>query len=403
MKKLMLTAAVTCFLSTAAATLCAQGEFPLKYSEAEASDSVAMLGGQVLESLPERPPELKALPPKLSSNVRYFRIPVAGKAVVAVLDASPRPRLFVDAAGTGDLSGAAPAASTAQESRPVALRIPGAKDDATVKARFFVQGVNLNYLVVLPAGYMAGEVRLAGQSCRVALVDRNLDGRYDGMLGLPLSPSSPPTYDIFAITPNQRSNFEYSSGDVLPLLPMFHMRDGKGAYYRMQVAPDGSSIRMEKFEPQMGTLDVGSPVFQLALLSTAGFHTLTGSEGKWQVPAGRYTAASLTMPVCLNFRRTDLEGAEWILTAYGNVGKLEAFEIRPGETLSLKVGPPLAGKTSVTKLSDGTLSIAFVLVGQAGEEYAPGVQKNGKRVPAPKFKILDESGKVLAAGQFEYG
>jgi hypothetical protein len=29
--------------------------------------------------------------------------------------------------------------------------------------------------------------------------------------------------------------------------------------------------------------------------------------------------------------------------------------------------------------------------------------KNGQRLPAPKLKILDGSGKVLAQGNFEYG
>jgi hypothetical protein len=29
--------------------------------------------------------------------------------------------------------------------------------------------------------------------------------------------------------------------------------------------------------------------------------------------------------------------------------------------------------------------------------------KNGKRLPTPKLKIIDETGNVLASGKFEYG
>ena len=46
--------------------------------------------------------------------------------------------------------------------------------------------------------------------------------------------------------------------------------------------------------------------------------------------------------------------------------------------------------------------IDFVIKGQAGEEYKAAF-KNGSSQGLPRFKVLDESGKSLATGQFEYG
>jgi hypothetical protein len=48
-------------------------------------------------------------------------------------------------------------------------------------------------------------------------------------------------------------------------------------------------------------------------------------------------------------------------------------------------------------------AIGLSVVGQGGETYSAGAQKDGALEPAPKFKILDESGKELASGQFQYG
>jgi hypothetical protein len=67
-----------------------------------------------------------------------------------------------------------------------------------------------------------------------------------------------------------------------------------------------------------------------------------------------------------------------------------------------KLGPPLLIKTDV-KARTGEVSIGFTVLGQAGEKYIGGAYKNGELQPPPKLKIVDESGKVLDTGKFEYG
>jgi len=49
-----------------------------------------------------------------------------------------------------------------------------------------------------------------------------------------------------------------------------------------------------------------------------------------------------------------------------------------------------------------TVDLSLTLSGQDGEIYT-NVMKGNDRPPAPTFKIVDESGKTVASGAFEYG
>lgn len=67
-----------------------------------------------------------------------------------------------------------------------------------------------------------------------------------------------------------------------------------------------------------------------------------------------------------------------------------------------KAGTPLIVKADVLGAGQN-VSIGLIIEGQAGEVYEPGAARNGRRMPAPMFKVFDESGKVLGSGSFEYG
>ena len=59
-------------------------------------------------------------------------------------------------------------------------------------------------------------------------------------------------------------------------------------------------------------------------------------------------------------------------------------------------------KTDVRQVTDRVL-IGLKLEGCAEEQYTGPVMKGGKQLPTPIFKILNENGKVLTSGHFEYG
>ena len=396
MKTLAIAAAVVGLVCLASARLHAQGEFPLKQTQIQESDPIASMGRQIAQGQRERPPALKALPPNLSADLRFYVLSFGETQVLAVLDNASPARLFVDSSGTGDLAGAtALTASGPAESGmfgPAAL--PGG---AKARFRVFNRG---DIIMAMAGGYMAGEVKLDGQSYRVALVDANLNGRYDDVVSLGGEASGPNSAsDVLAVDLNQDGQFDRSfrqSPETLPLLPMVQV---KGTYYSAKPARDGSSIRLEKVQPQMGAMDVGAADVVMMFFSDSGFHRLAESGGKWKVPAGRYRCVDIT------WFRKDAAGATWMITDTGNVGKTENLEVRPGATLAVKVGPPLVARVEAPAetAAGSEADISLVLEGQAGETYAAGVEKNGQRMPAPKVRITDEAGKVLAQGNCEFG
>jgi len=96
----------------------------------------------------------------------------------------------------------------------------------------------------------------------------------------------------------------------------------------------------------------------------------------------------------------------WQLYSGGPWGDLEAIQVEKGKTTLVKFDGALTAKVDAafSDMGDGTTaSLALQLVGPHGEQYSPLIKKDGKTAEAPKFTILDEAGKELHTGRFEYG
>jgi len=91
---------------------------------------------------------------------------------------------------------------------------------------------------------------------------------------------------------------------------------------------------------------------------------------------------------------TDGSGDNWRLGLKAIPPQLPEGATRAGEPLLVKADVRGAGSY---------ISIGLIIQGQAGEVYEPGAARNGRLMPAPTFKIFDESGKELGSGWFEYG
>ena len=427
----LLTVVAAGILAVAATAALAQGEFTLKYVDAPDGDPLISRGMTYWGGTPVNAADFKcalmvrtgpggkpaiqefgpqSLPKGLSANAYSFMLYTGGWQTWAVLDMASPPKLYVDTAGTGNLSAAEPLPGSGPPEEPgfgpVAVPAAGPDGDmTTVRVRLRARDGG-RLLGASVAGYMAGTVNLGGQTCRAALVDHGLTGRYDAVADVSNPGRSEYAATALAIDLDGDGRFDDSLGssECMPLLPGLRAKE---AYYSVKVKPDGSSIRLEKIEPKFGTLDIGCPNAAVILLSDLGVLRLSGTEGKWQAPACRYRAVDIQVT------RTDAAGAAWKLGDTGALGSLGRFEVRAGETLALKAGPPLEGKVEVKVVRYGddvdgpeahkSALIGFVLVGRAGEQYAPGILKGNSRLPPPKLRILDEAGKVLTAAQFEYG
>ena len=95
-------------------------------------------------------------------------------------------------------------------------------------------------------------------------------------------------------------------------------------------------------------------------------------------------------------------GNTWRIDSRGPWGDLSTIRVTNNKTTALKLGPPFLIKPKVRK-SGSSISIDFAIIGQASEQYQSVARKNNRAVPAPKAKIIDEAGNVIASGKFEYG
>ena len=396
----------------------AQGKwqtFPLKRGPIEDRDqSIQMMITNRVQAEPKRPAQLKGLPEGVSESVSYYVAKVGWRELLLAVNPAEKPRLYADTDFDGDLADekavGAPAEDKGTTRRagqhrfgPITLAAADAKGNAA--AEMTAELLRGNMLFLRPVNCLSGKVRLAGKEHRVVVIDSNFNGRWNDVW----SPSGKPitswtgSFDFFAIDRDGNGTFGLPSGgpsakaleamEVQPLTKMLRMKD---TCYDADVAADGSKIRLAKLTLQSGTLDLGCKGLELLALCDAGFRYLELPDGKTELPAGSYMAI---MP---SLSRTDAKGAKWKLSGGRDPGKLVKFEIQKGKTLRIKAGAPLVIKTDVIKQS-GTASIGISAVGQAGEAYAGGAEKDGKRPDAPTLKILDEKGKVLAEGAFKYG
>ncbi len=359
-----------------------------------------------------RPTQLKGTPEGLLGSVYYFAADLGKRKLLMAMASVDPPKLYADTDFDNDLSDEKAFEGKIQKPNPKGPSfrrrqtvfqfgpIPLARrdDEKGQRTKIVVRWYRgQSYVYLFPTEFRTGKVRLGKRSCKVVLIDGDLDGRYNSVFaGMSPSGQRTPRPDFLGIDLDQNGEFANSGMDSWEQRPLTRMIELDGRYYNLTASPDGAKLRIAKATPKMGTLAMQDRDLQALLMCDSGYVCIRGSEGKMNVPVGKYRA------VYGFLSRTDEEGAKWTLTCGRGMGKLTDFEVREGQVLKFNAGAPIALKADVRKRGS-TVSIGFSAVGQAGENYAGGAQKDGKRPPPPKLKILDEKGKVLSQGTFEYG
>jgi hypothetical protein len=374
---------------------------------------------QYLSPVSPRPSEVKDTPKGLPQDSRYFVLNAAGRRIPLVMAFGQNPRsavLYIDANGDGRLSddkaykcASMKAGSTSWTGfGPVTLQ-SGSADEKKTTVELGVVWAAENLLVAYPVNLRQGRFRLAGNDYKVAVIDGDLDGRYGRMFSVPESPVRRPECDFVMIDLNHDGKFPnwtyFQQSELMPLGKFVKLADSS---YSVAVAADGTTLELWQAHPELGTLDLGGADIELKLWSDAGEQDLVGSEKQWRLPAGTYWA------VAARLNQADSAGGKWVFSNYRQTGTLQNFQVRAKETTILKLGPPFRIKINAERNEDRTVSIGLLLEGQAGELYSLAVMRTAKsgtaakppaatRVAEPKFEIVSDAGKVLAAGQFEYG
>jgi hypothetical protein len=329
------------------------------------------------------------------------------------MNLSERPTLCVDTKGDGVLSRQQCFTATRVRATkvnvaslrfgPVSLASDGGSSGTG--SRFYVDSYRADApgpLITFPAFFRTGTLRLAGQTYRVAVADGDYDGRFHSTLALPLDHAwRLPASDVFAIDLNHDGEFEFSSAGRSEVTPLGHLIQVAGTYYAIDLAPEGTSIALVKTEPEFGTLalEPNDTTAELKLWSDASDQYLRGRQ--WRLPAGQYKG------IYIASERKDASGDVWSFSsdfssAFSHLGSLEFFVIRPGETTSVRIGPPFVVTAEVHQVGRD-VAISPVITGCGGEQYQANFQRNGRPAPRRAFKIVDEEGTILVADKFQYG
>lgn len=384
-----------------------EGRCKLKFKAlSKHDDMLVALAMQDLISTKDKPSDVKDLPKGMTADCVYFLAEVVGKSTPMVLCYYNRLEysiLYMDTDGDGLLSDEKSYRPKIKKRYNVKeyifgpLLIKSQDSDEGNQVELYATTQNGRYLSLHPSGYRFGKVRLGENTYKVAVMDGNLDGRYDKIFSLPVEKTYRFGSDIFAIDlSNGDKTWHLSLINRSEIMPLGRMVKVQNAYYGINVAPDGTTLELEKVEPEFGTLDFCDANVKMKLWSDTGDHYLFGTEGRWLLPTGRYMALRIEL------NEIDSGQNVWTFSGHPKAGPLRNFEICADETTAFKIGPPFSIKTDIRQGAN-RVSIGLSLEGCTGEQYRFPVLKGGKRQPAPTFKIMDESGNELLSDAFEYG
>ena len=377
-----------------------QGSFTLEFREATPQQVPALQETmRTCSRSAALPAEITQVPQGLPAQVTYFRFGLAEAPICLLAASGDKPRLYADVDRTGDLSKATALAGTSGESGtwfdPITLT---GKDGQKVRVRFMSHtsaGTEpLNCLHAVPAGCCVGKVKLGEKTYGVALIDGNLNGRYNDPLAGPYQRQN---MDALVIDRNGDGQFDLFNPSQSPpeWSPLAKGVAVDGKHYNVTVAAGGSQIEVAAAEPKYGSLDLGPQQVSLVAFSDFGLQKIETKGEKVRVAAGRYATVSGEL--------TANDGkANWRLQFGGDPGRLGTFVVNAGETLPLALGPPLTPTATVSQ-TERTVLLKYVLEGRSGEVYAAAVTKDNTRLPPPKLEVVDASGKIIYTGAFEFG
>lgn len=394
-----------------------EGRCRLVRRKVDPDSQLMWLVQQSIRPLEVKPDGVRDLPAGFAEP-RYYTIQSGNWPVLMVADFSQKlVRLCVDTDGDGvlseercftaEVSKETPVSGRRQQMGPISLvsRDSAGKANDGFEVRCFREDAR-GLLMTSAAFFRTGQLRLAGQTYRVAVVDGDCDGLFNSILSLPLADRAMahPGCDVFAIDLNRNGTFEHSLRQESEVLPLGKLAKVGDAYYAIDIASDGRSLALSRTEPQLGTLvvEANDAALELKLWSDAVAQHLPQNR-QWQLPTGKYSAIHAILT------QRDSSGDIWTFSSFAPafaatcMGPLDFFTIEPGETISLRVGPPFVVKAQVQTRADGrVVDISPIIVGGAGEKYSPAFQRNGQRPPAVAFKIIDEKGTVLVSDKVGY-
>jgi len=314
-------------------------------------------------------------------------------------DAAGFGALRVDMNGDGELrhSEAVPAKADGVYG-PLSLELGDRRVECLLVLETTASMTDYVFGVLTPLEVPEGQVEVNGAKRRVVLLDCDFDGDFRGTREMPADypiamPESMVYIDLNGDGAPETGLADGASPEVVAAGSSLRLPGGE--WVRLDVDEDGTEVDL------VGPLETGSIAFEGKALtvelstSDGGSVQAGGKTSPLEVPVGSYRIGS----VMTTF---DEDGAEWALTCGRDYpapgGKLA---VRSGETTTLDI--PRGVTVAVTTSVEGEDYRVSLAVSSPSGLRVTGIMRDGEQPKAPSFTLTDESGKVVASGDFEYG
>jgi hypothetical protein len=376
-------------------------EFLLKYRLSVNIAREVGPGGQVLHVTP-RPAFVQDEPSYRSREPLYATLFLGPKdeRFTLVLDNSQGGDrgydiLYVDTARTGRIAAAEKFSSYLTNSGTLFGPVKFTLDYGTEKCPqwFFIrlseqmEGRDrvAHNLLAINAGYYEGVVTFGEQKRRVALVDADGNGVYNDFIKAESQPA-----DRIVI-----------SGDLADKRPARLQAQPLGRhllvgdrYWRVDVAPDGSSLVVAPLNKPLGTIRATPADCTLLLNDEESLFRVQSAKGVARVPVGKYRLSEC------HYRLSDSTGRSWRFSSLTDSGAV--LEVPANGEAKISLGPPLVPKVAVTVPEEGNLALTMGLTGTGGE-IVNAVHLVSGKPPRPQARIRDANGRELGVVDFHFG
>jgi hypothetical protein len=261
---------------------------------------------------------------------------------------------------------------------------------------------NPNYTIVSisPAICRTASITLDGRPHRIALLDYNVNGRFDDETSVIKAPGSGRVWasggDVIIIDPEA---MKCSAGNqkVASRSDAYHisklLRIGE-KYFNLKVTRDGASITLSPYEGPMGSVANRNTGYNAVLYGELGIVNISDKHSRAiPIPASNWKL----LEYCMD---RSAEKETYIMAAGRPACK--SICVKKGSTALMRFGPPFKPVVNIVGGRGKTARVSMDLYGSGGE-ICTALTVDGGRAKSPAFTIVDSEGKIVQRGKFEYG
>jgi hypothetical protein len=294
-----------------------------------------------------------------------------------------RDLLYIDSNGDGSLKNETAVQAYRAESQhsyfgPVKVTFEGKDGPITYHLNFRLCDHDERNLLVSSAGWYEGTISVGDAKKHCVLIDYDANGTFND------KSTNFSHCDRIRIGEKDSSNTRFV-GNYIEI---------DGALYRLDVARDGTCIKLTKAEDVVfGNIRLPETIDEFAAGGENGLFILKPEKGAGRLPVGKYRVEHW------NIKRKDEKGNSWKLEGRG-FGDRGVFDVNTEKETELAIGEPATSSLAVSEDGSG-YSFNQDLKGQLGERIE--LTCNGARPPAPNLHIKSEDGSYNRTFTFEYG